>query len=288
MEKSNVIGNKLKVLLTKLPNKTNYVNADPCMGWLSPPKNGVITQASCLHTCRETFISELKYNFHHSNGGTEEDKRKFVRAGHRKLRSLFTIKHKMSLAKEKLVVQFEEDNVWMEKATRILNVFEDYMNWSKTKICFVESEDMRERKCRSYLVEGSAKWMVSAPLLSLYFLIIRSARQENLYDDFKSLEDCKSLYKKRGLKDHTDVYYVKDSCKHWKYIMDNYDYLFNFRSVCDGLAILNGFQGISSLIALKSNYVIDDYGLKARWFKLRTKINKENKEKKLKEKNGEK
>ena len=271
MIKATVVGHKLKMEIRKKLDMNSYSSSKPYMVWLSGVKNGTVTQSSNLHTCRETFASDIRRNFE-DDMKAEENPANFVKTGCRKLRFMFVIRHEMGSGIGYFLSQSKTDNAWMKRAVKALNIFEDHMHWAKTKIYPIKNDFMDDRMCRAYMVDGPSKWMKASALLSLYLLIIRSSKVEEIYKDFKSLKDCKKLTHGMDMDAHgnSDLYHIARSCAHWKFIMDNYEYLFDHRSVIKSIKYCWGSQGMTHFSQMVKETHCYDPVLKTRWLKLKS------------------
>lgn len=205
-----------------------------------PDNNGVVTQLSHSESCREAAISHLIHQISYKKvlkGGPrlqKEDKRKIYT---NKLRILARINVNMRTAVEKkvssksryvLYLNSSYDNK-MLAGLKILNLYEKEYGWPLTKAykLFVPcgGEKLRSggeklgNKCTLvYMFIGSSKWAISAPTISLFFLLIRCGKffTSSKFSKCNNTAEFVKMFKSKvSIHSRGDLYYIATSVDYW-------------------------------------------------------------------------
>jgi len=173
----------VKIKWTNSPSSMYAANA-PNFAWVSRAEGGERRQVSEFMTCRETFIDRLRKQIESNNVVVPKN------------RVAFLVGRAISydctkITKERFQKRFYED---MRRAVRIANILEAHVGWTRTRM-FATNGTPTRRNAAAYLITGSAKWMRSPHLLSLYALIMRMGRFE-AYDNANTIEGFMEITKK--------------------------------------------------------------------------------------------
>ncbi len=229
--------------IQKMPHITN-MNTLPTLSygvlqsqftWLYYKGNGIYKRHLNYTTCREEFIRTYI--------NMTEIKSKQV-SYHRLLFTFainFNRHMSISLYKaEKLKVY-----AWIRRSLRVIHIFENYMNWPLTEIQEATTDIKHEKTAPIYfVVTGSSKWLKGPPILSLYLLLLRANRDKKHFEKFEKMKDLKYLSPNNHIMDGK---HIIASLPIWKTLIDNYQYLCNFRSVKNSMKNSIGTRGISAL-----------------------------------------
>lgn len=145
----------------------------------------------------------------------------------------------------------------IENGRNILHIMEDAAGWPRTT--FYEMIPVAKRKYPSttaIMAVGSKRWIKTPYSLSLFILLIRSGRMEEL-QDVENYEDLVSRCI-RIKKKHEDVNRrefssdrarIAESCLHWLFFMKNQARIFKGLRNVEGIKIgTSGYYGISSFL----------------------------------------
>lgn len=206
---------------------------------------GKVEQVSPWHTCRETFGSEyIRYHKKHLTTNKLDT---------RKTRILLAIKHEGKM----LATRINEDDVERKRSLRILHVVEGALGWSLSQLHKVaDAKTLDDNNMTCYLFEGSAKWIQSLPLMSLYALMLRLGRlNESVM--FKSMEDWKAFVSavqknKRNYgarQESSDCIKLIEIGKHVPTVLKHVDDLFFFRKAAENFKeCTSSIQGIQQFV----------------------------------------
>lgn len=259
MNIKNIKDKLLRIKISDYPNKVNYINISPTFTWMTEPIFITTKQCTVNDTCRELSAANFRDRVKKIN-----NKLLINKISTKKLRLLLTVRCNCTISKKRFNANVSKDMKWVLEAVRVLNVFEKYMGWSLTEIREVKKRILIRKRQRMYLFTGPNKWLKSSPLISLYTLIIRSAEQKGMYKEFKDVSDYKQIKFGKGTMTG-DIKNVHNSYEKWKLILDNYDYLFDYRSVTESSEFINGFQGISFMAKDSMFDSWTDKELRDRW-----------------------
>lgn len=273
------------------------------MSWISAPVDGVCKQLTGLHTCRETFIKELRNMY-----APDNPDRVFPKIETKKLRAFIARKKVYpnfrkrayptkpeSLRREEEIKKFvSESDVWMKEAKRCLNLFEKRAGWVLTTVrALTDAEEesgkssLAERGSVAYAFTGSSRWMKSPQLLSLYFLIIRLCgsgimRHMISCEDatkLTELEEFKKVMATNSASSYSHSIYIndfnhlKDTCNYWTTIIDHHKYLFDDSGPETNFKQNNAQAGITKLS--KNDISIEGNVVGERWSELLRKLKKQ-------------
>lgn len=197
-------------------------------------------QITQFYTCREEFVDELiEYLIKKSTNEYTMPRTQFIVTRDQKY---------SNLAKNRKL-----DNLWMETAERILNLFEKRMSWKLTTISKIPAPT---RFLNTYLVSGSSKWSHCPQLFSLYLLIIRLSDNKH-FRSITKLEDIDKIVKKSRTE---DMLFLKKLQPVLLNIVDNVRRLFFFRSINNSYYTQKGCDGINDYLSgYCDDVLIDKY-----------------------------
>jgi hypothetical protein len=133
-----------------------------------------------------------------------------------------------------------------EDGLKIVNIFERYSAWPLTKMCSIEvilpplpPNAIFKFDAETYAYIGSTKWVRSPYMLSLYLLLLRAGTIPGLGDcvDLDDFITTVRKYKPNKLdpysKQSGDLEYLQSTLNKLKFLLDNYEALFEFRPLLD-------------------------------------------------------
>lgn len=146
-----------------------YASDTPYFAW-AKIVNGVYTQQCGWHACRETFTYDLVDSKFF--GGT-----------------IFFMAHRPPLPKSKTKDAGKLTLAWTKSSLKLVHVIEKKLGWSLTRVKRVEV-GKSSSKIAAYVYTASAKWKRAPQLMSLYLLLLRSARLKELsnINSYKAFE----------------------------------------------------------------------------------------------------
>jgi len=226
-----------------------YSTKDIYFSWLTAPKKNVLYQITKWHSCRETFVGELNKQF--------DEKRKWpykyeINTTHTR----FAATHKY--INNMHINHFEKtcaNNLRCAKhAKRLLNLFEKYLGWGLTTIYKCNNDNFTKHRIDMFVVYGSAKWLRSPQLMSLYLLIIRLSKNE-YFQTLKNINDIKKFSSNIKNNDSQDIIFWKRINPYLFRILDNVNDLFFHQSIKNSHTEQSGTSGINNLVNGYSNKV---------------------------------
>lgn len=241
-----------------------YYTPNPTFSWFGKKEGGNYKQVTAFHGCRETFSNEIrrKLAINYSEGQHKDMTLKYLR-----ILVLRRTQKNASVAVFKK--ELANQNRWMRESVRMLNVLERKLGWSLTRLYRVEDETLGGRllsKERVFIhaLTGSAKWLRSSQLLSLYTLFVRLGRFHKDTKVFRKLGDLGKLAdalnkvpKKEG-QGSRDVKYLNRIKKHLEKILDHRQELFFNRTLYQNHRLNDGFKGISAFMSGNVDTVLKD------------------------------
>ena len=259
------------------------------MSWISAPEDGVCKQLTGQHTCRETFIRELRnlYLPAESVSGKLapiDTKKLRISISRKKVYSSFRRKDsptgpEKTRRVEELSKFVVESDAWMKRAKRCLNLFEKRAGWLLTNVKKASDDNdisLAHRGTAVYIFTASPRWMRSPQLLSLYLLIVRLCRSE-IMQSITSCEDVSKLvnlleFKKvmtEGSRNPLfgDFKHLQDTHKYWATLIDNYKQLFGNADLRKTFNENDSQDGITKLSILRvgSGQLIKDNDVYKKW-----------------------
>lgn len=84
---------------------------------------------------------------------------------------------------------------WVKRSLALLNFCEKICGFKRTRLYNVNREEVAENR-HYFIFEGDYGWMKAMPLLSLYMLIIRAGRFQELSGPFESFQDVQDSLEK--------------------------------------------------------------------------------------------
>lgn len=212
------------------------------------PKDGIITPISGYFTCREDQMASMRSNIISIKQTQPTDKTRMLFA--------WTLSEREKAQNLKLTYE------WLERAIKVLHVFDKLAGWPLTRVYKVETDN---EFIRSYYFHSSRRWMKASYMISLYIMLIRMCQDKRI-TDFKNFDgliilldeimdaqnNSSDLDQNIALK--SDHHYVKDSFKFWKTLMLGYPKLFRKRKLeyYWGTNRINGSSGYSEGV----NYLV--------------------------------
>ena len=242
---------KISWLENQSPTSVMYYSESIWFSWLATPKKDIYKQVTSWHTCRETFIQEISDYF-------EGDGESWYYPGNfdtSRLRLITCRKHGPNIKGRALKLVIEKDRKWAIESCRLLNIFEAYQGWSRTKLHVGPHMKNQLLTANTFVFVGSQKWLRAPQLLSLYLLILRLGRMYKYTKGFNSLNDLEALEaelkkKKRYLTNQgaRDVDWMRDGYKHWTTVLDNHKKLFFSQRIRDNHLTAFDDDGINALV----------------------------------------
>ena len=231
--------------ITGWPPSATYTHYQPQFSWASRPYNGVATQLTSWHGCRETFTSELR------------------RCHSPVVNKAWRSKLKIDSRRARILVLFKQPNmkndlaihkaaeIQMEEAVRVLNIIERYKKWPMSKVSRVDGLSDNE-SC--FLLTGSGKWIISPQMVSFYLLIVRLCAQDKHTAAFKkfSTKDFAAISRSANYSRAGDFGYFRSCYTKLQLFFDNYDELFGETTIKDNFAAWAGSSGINNLMSMAS------------------------------------
>lgn len=189
------------------------------------------------HACRETFVSAYinSLNEHdHTYKSIPKDRMRIMimRAG-------------QGRRTESKANGFYE---WMENGARILNMLENEVGWGLTSVKKAVSPNIAKKDKYGVVFVASPRWMKSTQLMSLFLLVIRSAKRKHV-KALKDLDDIPKMLEKVKTDASGDMGFVKRSAHMWSKVMKYSDEIFKKELGC----LQNGQYGINGLLS-KTNH----------------------------------
>ena len=227
--------------------------SSPCFFWFGSKKDGAYQHATCWHSCRETFSNEIRRHL-----GVPGFNQFNYTMDMRRLRvGVIRVLGKY-ISKTDYETQLAMDDLGMKEGIRMLNIVEKYLGWSLSSVSKIhddfEGKSLRKHNIHAYAVLGSAKWLRSPQLLSLYLLILRAgAGFEITHDVVKTIDDFAKLYEKakekrmssRVKNDISRFFYIGPKLK---LILDNVDKLFLCRPASVSYELNSSKNGITEFV----------------------------------------
>ena len=217
-------------------------------------KNKFYKQATSWHSCRETFCDELR-KWAYRGGGYNNN------INTKRLRIAVLKKHpKQNMSSADYAAARRNNERWMKESIRLVNVLEKHVGWGLTTISKVENKGpgnkrLSDERTTIWLLTGSAKWMRSPQLLSLYMLVLRLGRFYKTTKVYKNFDDLKKLevalraiissIKGQG---NSDIAWFIKTFEDWGTVLDNHRKLFFKNSLTDNFKLNEGVNGISELV----------------------------------------
>jgi len=244
--------------------KAQYMSQVPSFAWLNPTSEiDCFSQKTNWHSCRESFISDFRQ---------VEIKDKLKVLDLRKLRVaiLFKIHNLFRDTKDSTAVEkaVERHNAWMFRSVRMLNVIEQYLGWSFTKLYKDSSDagDPRKTLSNVYVLVASPKWIRSPQLISMFLLFVRLGIAKDL-GKVKSIEDLvknlselsKSNLNKLDSLIGDDLDYGIELSKYLKPILDNVKKIFFARTIFGNYVEQGHRHGINGLVRQHPSIGGDDF-----------------------------
>lgn len=226
-----------------------YEDKPPLFSWIGRKVKEGHQQVTTWHRCRETFICEIG-RLCGAIKTKSPDYKDLGTTKRLKIAVLFRVGDKWA-SKRKFDKSVAELSGNMKEGLRLVNVLERYMGWSLSKLYKVkdDTQELSDNKLAIYCLFGSPKWMRSAPLTSLYLLLIRlgNSKPKKITSSIKKVSDFAKLgssikYYKKGDLSHLRMIYKKI-----KIILDNREDLFFSRTMVENYTKNNGFNGILAL-----------------------------------------
>lgn len=249
-----------------------YPSANPTFSWLSSKVKGAYEQSTAWHTCRETFCTALG----RVSGAKWKPNTTERPLNVRKLRIAVLRKHASTLTAKARKKEIDNDLRWMKESVRLLNLMEKNLGWSLTRVykCvdqdYVGGPKLSADDTHVYVFFGSAKWLRSPQLLSLYMLNIRLGRLFKETAGYKKLSGLsklndkleKNAYKYKG-QVKSDIKWFTKTYKWWETVLDNHKVLFFDRPLRENYRLNDGVNGINELVRGNA-----DRSIKNKWNKI--------------------
>jgi hypothetical protein len=264
---------KVKWASEHKPTSIPYHYDAPLFSLLGKKENDEYSQVSAWHTCRETFSNEVG----RISGGRDFP----ISSLQRQLQAKSTTRHLSLLVcytNTKEDIRTESTELWMKESLRIVNIFEQYLGWSRSSLYEVDRRTYPIQKCTIFAFTSSAKWLRCPQLLSLYMLLLRLGRATDyVKDNLCGIDDINRLENVYHPIMHISRTQVQKDVKTFvriapelKCILDNATKLFFFRNIRLGYKENPGTFGITRLVNGQA-----DPELKARFERLiKRKVNK--------------
>jgi hypothetical protein len=248
-----------------------YYSPNPHFSWFGKKEGAYYPQVTGWHSCRETFVDELRHVFAANNIGGN-----YLKMSTRKLNILVKFKSEKQKRAAGFKARVTETTKWMKEGVRLINIFEKYMGWSLTRLGRVSNQTLGKKKLSTYYtvvysLQGSAKWLRAPQLMSLYLLIIRLGRfHKDTKKAFKSMDDLNELSKAISVRRQEgqangDAKFFKGIKPHLSTILDNRQTLFFYRTAKEHYQHNDGFRGITKLIKGEADTDLMNRFNNARW-----------------------
>ena len=216
------------VKLKHLKNDSNYDsqcgNPGFCFAPASSPKKGVITQIKVLSGCREGFMSRYRDAILDDN------------SAYRKKTSVIVWINKGKTEYAKLPsggAGPDTHEAWMEKSCRaglhLINHFEKRNKWLLTKLYRVDHTI--GKKHIIYYFQGSRWWQFAPHSMSLFMLLIRLGKREDI-QNLRANASTKTILETIGSvkTDNNDHNYTRQA-ERWLPFLDNRRAIYKGRSL---------------------------------------------------------
>jgi len=241
---------KVKInFMPECPLTAIYTSNIMRFSWLTVPKKNILSQITNWHSCRETFVGEFNKLY---NKNRKWPYKYEINITHTR----FAIMYKYSESTH--IKQFERtcaDNLrCIKHAKRILNIFEKYLGWRLTTVYKCSNDELIRHKIDIFVISGSAKWLRSPQLLSLYLLILRLSK-DKYFQTQKNIDDVKKLNICLKDNDSQDTIFWKTLRPYLFGILDNVNDLFFHQSIKNSHTEQSGTSGINNLVNGYSNKV---------------------------------
>lgn len=221
----------------------SYTSIKPQYSWMAPLVNGVWQQSTGFHSCRETFCGAFKRFIRSTKLGQPAVVLWPPNAMIDTKRFRFAIMLSQKAKKDR--------QKYFRCGIKLVHILESELGWAKTAVYAPAGFQSQTRDC--FLMSGSAKWLRSPQLISMYLLMFRLGAAKHM-DKVNTLEDLEKFGEKPVPKDGTgqvraDLGYLCRTVRYWRPIFENIDDIFLFRSQTESWAVSNGTQGIQKLVS---------------------------------------
>lgn len=150
----------------------------------------------------------------------------------------------------------KEFHRWMESGVSVLNILEAKHGWPLTRMYKVEH--VYGERIVVCMFVGSARWMRSPAMLSMFALLVRMSNHK-VFSDIKDYEGFMEAVQKYIRGRHTDCDHARHTSPYWDIIMSNFIKLFNGFSAKENFTQENygeyiESEGISKFCKGETNY----------------------------------
>lgn len=157
---------------------------------------------------------------------------------------------------------------WIKSGVRILNMLESEVGWALTKVMKITNKDLMDAGKYGVVVVASPRWLKATQLMSMFLLILRSAKKPHI----KSLKKIENISKMVEALSETaksgDALHVKNTANSWLKIMRHSSELFKTGRENK---LYQGNHGIMGMLSKTHNSMYCTQEMRERWKELNEK-----------------